>query len=68
MNQNDNAFDPQALPIMLTIMDIAKLLRVSKNTAYNFVKTGAVPSIKVGHQIRIYRDDILRYIQTSSQT
>ena len=66
--QNNVATDARELPLMLTIMDIAELLRVSKNTAYNFVKTGTVPSIKVGHQIRVYREDMLNYIKASSQT
>ena len=66
--QNNVATDARELPLMLTIMDIAELLRVSKNTAYNFVKTGMVPSIKVGHQIRVYREDMLNYIKASSQT
>ena len=68
MIQNNMTNDAKELPLMLTIMDVAGLLRVSKNTAYNFVKTGAVPSIKVGHQIRVYREDMINYIQASSQT
>ena len=48
---------------MLTIQELAGFLRVSKNTAYHFVNTGKVPSVKVGHQIRIFRDDVIQYIK-----
>ena len=63
----DEYYSENDLPVMLTIMDVAKLLRVSKNTAYNFVKSGKVPYVKVGHQIRVFRDDVMRYIQAPSE-
>ena len=63
----DEYYSENDLPVMLTIMDLAKLLRVSKNTAYNFVKSGKVPYVKVGHQIRVFRDDVMRYIQAPSK-
>lgn len=63
----DEYYSENDLPVMLTIMDVAKLLRVSKNTAYNFVKSGKVPYVKVGHQIRVFRDDVMRYIQAPSK-
>ena len=63
----DEYYSENDLPVMLTIMDLAKLLRVSKNTAYNFVKSGKVPYVKVGHQIRVFRDDVMRYIQVPSE-
>ena len=51
------------VPMMLTIQELAGFLRVSKNTAYHFVNTGKVPSVKVGHQIRIFRDNVIQYIK-----
>mgnify|MGYP004566141189 CR=1 FL=1 len=45
----DEYYSESDLPVILTIMDVAKLLRVSKNTAYNFVKSGEFPYVKVGH-------------------
>lgn len=50
------------LPIMMTIQELAKFLRVSKNTAYSFANTGVIPSIKVGRQTRIYREDVIRFV------
>ena len=47
------------LPIMLTIEETAKLLRVSKNTVYNLCKSGEIPYTKKGRRILIFRDDLL---------
>jgi excisionase family DNA binding protein len=37
----------------LTVKELAKLLRVSRRTAYLLVQTGEVPSVRVGGSIRI---------------
>ena len=43
-----NYYSEKELPVMLTVQDIAAFLRVSKNTAYSFVSSGAIPVVKVG--------------------
>lgn len=48
------------IPVMMTVEEFGKLMRVSRNTAYAFVREGLVPTVKVGRQIRIYRGDILQ--------
>ena len=48
------------IPVMMTVEEFGKLMRVSRNTAYAFVRKGLVPTVKVGRQIRIYRGDILK--------
>ena len=53
------------LPVMMTIQELARFLRVSRNTAYSFVNTGVIPSIKIGRQTRIYREDVIRFVQRS---
>jgi excisionase family DNA binding protein len=39
----------------LTVTELAELLRVSRRTAYVLVRTGEVPSVRVGGSIRIPR-------------
>ena len=53
------------LPVMMTIQELARFLRVSRNTAYSFVNTGVIPSVKIGRQTRIYREDVIRFVQRS---
>jgi excisionase family DNA binding protein len=48
------------IPVMMTVEEFGKLMRVSRNTAYAFVRSGLVPTVKVGRQIRIYRGDVLK--------
>ncbi len=48
------------IPVMMTVEEFGRLMRVSRNTAYAFVREGLVPTIKVGRQIRIYRGDVLK--------
>lgn len=48
------------IPVMMTVEEFGKLMRVSRNTAYAFVREGLVPTVKVGRQIRIYRGDVLK--------
>lgn len=50
------------VPIMLTVEEMGKLLRVSRNTAYQFVSEGHIPYTTVGRQIRIYRGDVFDMI------
>ena len=52
----------EEVPIMLTVEEMGKLLRVSRNTAYEFVSEGHIPYTRVGHQIRIYRGDVFDMI------
>ena len=58
---NDPIYTPyDDIPVMMTVEEFGKLMRVSRNTAYAFVREGLVPTVKVGRQIRIYRGDILK--------
>ena len=64
MNTDLNPTDPtyttyDDLPVMMTVEEFGRLMRVSRNTAYAFVREGLVPTVKVGRQIRIYRGDVL---------
>jgi excisionase family DNA binding protein len=47
------------LPELLTPEDCAAVLRVSRNSMYELLKTGAVPSLKYGRLIRIRKSALL---------
>ena len=65
MNEYNN---DSMLPMMMTVPELAEFLRVSKNTAYGFVSSGAIPSVKVGRQIRICRNDVICFTHAPSHT
>ena len=37
----------------LTVAEVARLLRLSRNTVYRLVATGAIPAVRVGGGIRV---------------
>lgn len=49
-------------PDMLTVRQVADLLRIGRNTAYELVRAGLVPSVKIGRQIRISKQAVIDYI------
>jgi len=48
---------------ILTIKEVAELLRIGEKTAYTMAKDGALPGFKVGGQWRFRRVDIDGWIQ-----
>lgn len=53
------------LPLTLTVQQVAKLLGVSRNTAYRLVRSKKLRSIRVGRQIRIPRSALEDYLNGS---
>lgn len=47
------------LPEMVTVEEMAAYLRISRNVAYDLVKSGALRSIKYGRLIRIPKQALL---------
>ena len=47
---------------VVTVGELAKMLKIGRNTAYELVRAGIVPSVKIGRQIRISKQAVLNYI------
>ncbi len=47
---------------MLTVVEVANALRVSKRVAYGLWKRGELPGRKVGKALRFRQDDVAIYI------
>ena len=41
------------LPLVLTIPEVAKLLRVGRNSAYEAARRGELPTIRIGHRLLV---------------
>ena len=50
------------IPLVMKVEDVAKLLNIGRNSAYNLVHCGAIKSIRIGRQIRISRSALLEYL------
>ena len=42
----------------MTVEEVAKLLRVSRQTIYNMIRAGKIPHFRVGDKVRFSRADI----------
>jgi excisionase family DNA binding protein len=49
-------------PKLLTVTEVAELLRVSNMTVYRLIKAGELGSLRVGKSVRLREDDIDRYL------
>lgn len=56
---------PRALRL-LTVAEVADLLRVSKMTVYRLIKSGDLAAIRVGKNYRIRQLDLDTYLQEGS--
>jgi len=53
--------------MLLTVNEVAKILRVSNMTVYRLVKSKQLPAIRVGKNYRIKENDVERYLNKGSQ-
>jgi excisionase family DNA binding protein len=50
------------LPLVLTVEEAAKALRISRGAAYEGVRCGEIPAVHIGRCIRIPRSRLLALI------
>jgi len=56
------------LEASLTVQEVAKLLRMSRQTIYNLTREGAIPHFRIGNKVRFNRADIDVLMQTKTVT
>jgi excisionase family DNA binding protein len=54
---------PVAERLALTVDDAAKLLDISRSLAYEWVKNGTLPTIRVGNAVRVPRRALEAWIE-----
>ena len=58
--------DPMAEPLfedlLLTVDEVAQVMRVSNMTVYRLIKSGQMAAIRVGKNYRIRRRDVEKYL------
>ncbi len=53
----------EGLPTVLTISETAKILRIGKNQAYEAVRRGEIPHVRIGKRILIPRAALQRKLE-----
>ncbi|RMD91743.1 MAG: DNA-binding protein [Calditrichaeota bacterium] len=47
----------------LTAEEVCEILHISRKTLYRYVKDGKIPCVRIGMQLRFFRQDIARYLE-----
>ncbi len=59
----------EADPLLLTVREAAKILRISADLAYSLVRADVLPAIRLGaRRVVIPREALLRWIHNQAQT
>jgi excisionase family DNA binding protein len=63
--QNKERSNRLGLPPVLTVAETAAFLRIGRSACYELVRTGAIPSVRLGRLIRIPRDALMAWLEDS---
>lgn len=53
------------LPLLMTVGEMASVLRIGRNAAYQLVKDGNIQIIRVGRSIRIPRRALIQFVESA---
>lgn len=56
------------LEASMTVPEVAKLLRMSRQTIYNMIREGRIPHFRIGSKVRFIRADLDALMQTKLVT
>lgn len=66
MKKDIDYTSPDQLPLTIRVEEAAVILRISRNTAYALVRSGTLPSFKVGRQLRISKRNLLTFMDAKT--
>ncbi|HHY96254.1 MAG TPA: helix-turn-helix domain-containing protein [Firmicutes bacterium] len=53
----------EQLPMFMTVEEAAAVLRLKRSHAYEMVKIGKIPSVRLGRLIRVPREALLQMVE-----
>lgn len=57
----------EELPDLLTVQELAQVLRVNRNTAYEAVRAGRIQHVRLGRAIRIPKAAVERFLAADGE-
>lgn len=57
--------DVSQVPLVLSVPDMAGVLGISRNTAYDLARSGRIRTVRIGRQIRIPKAALQEFLQVS---
>ena len=52
---------------VISVWELAKMLKIGRNTAYELVRSGSIPSVRIGRQIRVSKQSVIEYLNLLSR-
>jgi excisionase family DNA binding protein len=65
---NSNKFNPQELPFVLSVSELAAVLHIGRNAAYHLVNSGQIRCVRIGKNIRIPQSALMEYLNNCSKS
>ena len=53
---------------LLTVIEVAELVRVTRQTVYNWIKDGGLPTVMAGSHLRIRREELDQWLERERAT
>lgn len=50
------------LPLVLNVEQLMRTLGIGRNAAYELVRSGQIPSIRIGHQYRVHKEALAEFL------
>ena len=66
MRPGDMARKEPELARLLTVAEVATLMRVSRMTVYRLIRRGQLKAIRVGRNYRVREQDLTAYLEAGS--
>ena len=63
MNANRN---PENLPLVLSVPELASVLHIGRNAAYDLVNSGQIRCVRIGKNIRIHQSALMDYLEQTN--
>ncbi|WP_424658672.1 helix-turn-helix domain-containing protein [Desulfofundulus sp.] len=57
----------ESMPAFLTVEEAAEILRLKRSTAYEYVRQGIIPSIRLGSFIRVPKARLVEWMKADRQ-
>lgn len=54
--------------LLYRVKEVAEMLGVGRSKAYELVRTGEIPAVRVGSSLRVRGEDVLAYVENLQES
>lgn len=54
--------------LLYKVKEVAEMLGVGRSKAYELVRTGEIPAVRVGSSLRVRGEDVLAYVENLQES